>query len=74
MRIECERCLIFAAGIALGACAYAAVKNGKAKQAAVKAMARGIELQEKAAEAAEKAKESLSDMYAEAKNSLEEAN
>ncbi|MBQ9881696.1 MAG: DUF1490 family protein [Synergistes sp.] len=74
MRIECERCLIFAAGAMLGACAYAAVKNGKAKQAAVKAMARGIKLQEQAAEAAEKTKESLSDMYAEAKNSLEEAN
>ena len=35
MRIECERCLVFAAGLIVGAGAYAMVKNGKAKKAAV---------------------------------------
>ena len=32
MRIECERCLVFAAGLIVGAGAYAMVKNGKAKR------------------------------------------
>ena len=47
MRIECERCLVFAAGLIVGAGAYAMVKNGKAKKAAVKALAKGMELQAK---------------------------
>lgn len=67
MRTECERCLLVAAGVALGIGAYLMLKNGSAKRAAVKVLARGIELQDKAAELAEKAKESVSDAVAEAK-------
>lgn len=71
MRIECERCLVFAAGLIVGAGAYAMVKNGKAKKAAVKALAKGMELQEKVA-AAERTKESVADTIAEAKCCMEE--
>lgn len=73
MKIDCERCLVFAAGLIIGAGAYAMVKNGKAKKAAVVAIAKGLELQEKVEAAAEKAKEAVSDTVAEAKNTLEES-
>ncbi len=72
MRIECERCLVFAAGLIVGVGAYAMVKNGKAKKAAVKALAKGMELQEKVAAAAERTKESVADTIAEAKCCMEE--
>ena len=72
MRIECERCLVFAAGLIVGAGAYAMVKNGKAQKAAVKALAKGMELQEKVAAAAERTKESVADTIAEAKCCMEE--
>ena len=55
MKAECKGCLLIAAGVFLGVGAYALVKSGAAKKATVKALAKGIELQEKAACAAEKA-------------------
>ncbi|MDO5116447.1 MAG: hypothetical protein Q4D58_10155 [Synergistaceae bacterium] len=67
MRTGCERCLVFAAGVVLGASAYAMIKSGKAKKAAVKVLAKGIEIQDKVAEMAEKTKESVSDTVAEAR-------
>ena len=67
MRTECKSCLLVAAGVLLGAGAYALVKNGAAKKAAVKALAKGIELQEKVACVAEKAKETAADTLAEAR-------
>ena len=67
MKAECKGCLLIAGGVFLGVGAYALVKSGAAKKAAVKALAKGIELQEKAACAAEKAKEAVSDTIAEAK-------
>ena len=56
----------------MGAGAYAVVKNGKAKKAAVKALAKGMELQEKVAAAAERTKESVADTVAEARCCIEE--
>ena len=55
MKEGCERCLFFAAGVLVGAGAFALVKNGAAKKAAVKALAKGMQLQEKVAASAEAA-------------------
>ncbi len=67
MRPDCKNCLLVAAGVALGIGAYALVKSGSSRRAAVRALAKGIELQEKVAGAAERAKEAVSDTVAEAK-------
>ena len=65
MRSECKGCLLVAAGVFLG-------KNGTAKKAAVKALAKGMELQEKVACAAEKTKEAVADTVAEARLAADE--
>lgn len=67
MRSECKGCLLVAAGVFLGVGAYALIKNGGAKKTAVKVLAKGMELQEKAARVAEKAKETVADTVAEAR-------
>lgn len=72
MKEGCERCLFFAAGVLVGAWAFALVKNGAAKKAAVKALAKGMQLQEKVAASAEAAKEAASDMIAEARCCMDE--
>ena len=57
---------LFAAGVVVGAGAYALIQNGTAKKAAVAVMSKGLELQEKVAEMAARAKESAEDIVAEA--------
>jgi hypothetical protein len=59
--------LYFAAGIVVGAGAYALVQSGAAKKAAVAVVSKGLDLQEKVAAMAERAKESAQDVVAEAK-------
>lgn len=65
--------LFFAAGIVVGAGAYALVQTGAAKKAAVAVVSKGIDLQEKVATMAERAKESAEDIVAEAKAARETA-
>lgn len=72
MRSECKGCMLVAAGVFLGIGAYALIKNGTAKKAAVKALAKGMELQEKVACAAEKTKEAVADTVAEARLAADE--
>lgn len=72
MRVECKNCLLVAAGVVLGVGAYALVKNGCAKKAAVKVLAKGMELQEKVECVAEKAKEAIADTVAEARIAADE--
>ncbi len=72
MRSECKGCLLVAAGVVLGIGAYALIKNGSAKKAAVKVLAKGMELQEKVACVAEKTKETVADTVAEARIAADE--
>ena len=65
--------LYFAAGIVVGAGAYALVQSGAARKAAVKIAGDGVELQEKVAAMAAQAKESAEDIVAEAKAARETA-
>ncbi len=59
--------IFFAAGVVVGAGAYALVQSGAARKAAVAVVGKGLELQEKVAAMAERARESAEDIVAEAK-------
>jgi|Go1ome_4_1110791.scaffolds.fasta_scaffold21671_2 hypothetical protein len=59
--------LFFAAGVVVGAGAYALIQSGAAKKAAVTVVGKGMELQEKVAAMAERVHESAEDIVAEAK-------
>jgi len=62
-----SKLFLFAAGVVVGAGAYALIQNGTAKKAAVAVMSKGLDLQEKVAEMAARARENAEDIVAEAK-------
>jgi hypothetical protein len=59
--------LLFAAGAAVGAGAVWLVTSGKGRQSAVAIVSKGLELKERVAGMAERAKETADDVLAEAK-------
>lgn len=61
-----ERAIIFAAGLVLGAGAYALIQSSTGRKAAVAVLSKGLELKEKVETMTERAKESLEDVVAEA--------
>lgn len=65
--IRCTRCLIFGAGVALGVAATCAVKSRTGKKLAVALTSKGLELKDKLACMADRMKESVEDIVAEAR-------
>lgn len=67
MMVRCTRCLIFGAGIALGVAAVCAVKSRTGKRMAVALTSKGLELKDRLACMADRMKESVEDIVAEAR-------
>ena len=62
-----EKAFFFTAGLIAGVGAVCFVKSGKARKAAVAVASKGLELQERVAGMAERLKETVDDVMAEAK-------
>lgn len=67
-----ERAWIFAAGLALGIGATCFVKSGMGRKAAVAVAEKGLALKDRVATVAERAKETASDIMAEARYAREQ--
>jgi hypothetical protein len=62
-----EKALLFAAGVAVGVGAVCFVRSKAGKKAAVAIVSKGLELKDRVAAAAERVKETVGDVVAEAK-------